>query len=329
MSNKIVLVFLIVGIFFGDMFGKKFLNSKKIVSNQKVTVLLDWFPNTNHTGLYVAKEKGYFDREQLDVSILQPAEGENTQAIAAGKADFAVSSQESVTLARAQKIPLVSVAAVIQHNTSAFASLVEAEIKTVKDFEGKRYGGWGSLIEETVIKAVMEDEGGNYSLVKNITIGETDFFKTIGKDSDFQWIFYGWDVIEAKRRGIQLNTILLKDLNPILDYYTPVIITNEDHVKNKKELVNKFMKAVKEGYEFSIKYPNDAALILIKSAPEINTALVKESQSWLSKEYQDDAKSWGIQKGEVWKRYAQWQFDRKLIKNMINEHIVFTNEFLQ
>jgi ABC-type nitrate/sulfonate/bicarbonate transport system substrate-binding protein len=329
MSNKIVLVFLIVGIFFGDMFGKKFLNSKKIVSNQKVTVLLDWFPNTNHTGLYVAKEKGYFDREQLDVSILQPAEGENTQAIAAGKADFAVSSQESVTLARAQKIPLVSVAAVIQHNTSAFASLVEAEIKTVKDFEGKRYGGWGSLIEETVIKAVMEDEGGNYSLVKNITIGETDFFKTIGKDSDFQWIFYGWDVIEAKRRGIQLNTILLKDLNPILDYYTPVIITNEDHVKNKKELVNKFMKAVKEGYEFSIKYPNDAALILIKSAPEINTALVKESQSWLSKEYQADAKSWGIQKGEVWKRYAQWLFDRKLIKNMINEHIVFTNEFLQ
>ena len=329
MSNKIVLVFLIVGIFFGDMFGKKFLNSKKIVSNQKVTVLLDWFPNTNHTGLYVAKEKGYFDREQLDVSILQPAEGENTLAIAAGKADFAVSSQESVTLARAQKIPLVSVAAVIQHNTSAFASLVEAEIKTVKDFEGKRYGGWGSLIEETVIKAVMEDEGGNYSLVKNITIGETDFFKTIGKDSDFQWIFYGWDVIEAKRRGIQLNTILLKDLNPILDYYTPVIITNEDQVKNKKELVNKFMKAVKEGYEFSIKYPNDAALILIKSAPEINTALVKESQSWLSKEYQADAKSWGIQKGEVWKRYAQWLFDRKLIKNMINEHIVFTNEFLQ
>jgi ABC-type nitrate/sulfonate/bicarbonate transport system substrate-binding protein len=89
------------------------------------------------------------------------------------------------------------------------------------------------------------------------------------------------------------------------------------------------MKAVKEGYEFSIKYPNDAALILIKSAPEINTALVKESQSWLSKEYQADAKSWGIQKGEVWKRYAQWLFDRKLIKNMINEHIVFTNEFLQ
>lgn len=330
MNNKIVLVFLgVVVIFLAVTFGKQPVNNKKSINKQKVTILLDWFPNTNHTGLFVAKEKGYFDREDLDVSILQPAEGENTQAVAAGKADFAVSSQESVTLARGEKIPLVSIAAVIQHNTSAFASLEESNIRSVKDFEGKRYGGWGSPIEEAVIKGVMNDSGGDYGLVKNITIGETDFFKTIGKDSDFQWIFYGWDGIEAKRRGIQLNTIMLKDLDPVLDYYTPVIVTNEDHVKNKKELVSKFMKAVKQGYEFSIKNPNDAALILIKSAPEINAELVKQSQPWISKEYRADAPSWGIQKADVWKRYAQWLYERKLMKNMIDENTAFTNEFLQ
>ncbi len=312
------------------VFGKKTNKSTKTtIQKQKITILLDWFPNTNHTGLYVAKEKGYFAKENLEVSILQPGEGENNQIVAAGKADFGISSQESVIQARVAGIPLVSIAAIIQHNTSAFASLEKNNIKTVKDFENKRYGGWGSPIEETVIKAVMNEVGADYSKVKNITIGETDFFKTIGRDSDFQWIFYGWDGVEAKRRGIKLNTIMLKNLNPILDYYTPIIVTNENHVKNQKKLVSKFMKAVVQGYEFSINNPSEASQILIKSAPELNPELVKQSQVYLSQEYQSDAKKWGIQREEVWKRYAKWMSDQKLIKKMINVKNAFTNEFLK
>jgi len=318
-------VLVLLSMFFGNKIDKQI---KPTEQKQKITVLLDWFPNTNHTGLYVAKEKGYFAEENLNVSILQPGEGENNQIVAAGKADFGISSQESVTQARVAGIPLVSIAAIIQHNTSAFASLDKSNIKSVKDFENKRYGGWGSPIEETVIKAVMNEAGTDYQKVKNITIGETDFFKTIEKDSDFQWIFYGWDGIEARRRGIKLNTIMLRDLNPILDYYTPVIVTNEDHIKNKKELVKKFMKAVAQGYEFSIKNPAEAAEILIKSAPELNQELVKQSQIYLSREYQSDGGKWGIQKEEVWKRYAQWLYDHKLIKEMINVKDAFTNEFL-
>lgn len=319
----------IILILLSFIFEKKTNKSTEFsAQKQKVTVLLDWFPNTNHTGLYVAKEKGYFAKENLEVSILQPAEGENTQIVAAGKADFGISSQESIILARVSGIPLVSIGAIVQHNTSAFASLEKSNIKTVKDFENKRYGGWGSPIEETVIKAVMNEAGADYSKVKNITIGETDFFKTIGRDSDFQWIFYGWDGIEARRRGIKLNTIMLKDLNPILDYYTPVIVTNENHVKNQKELVSKFMRAVSQGYEFSIKNPAEASEILIKSAPELNPELVKQSQAYLSQEYQSDAGKWGIQREEVWKRYAQWLSNQKLIKTMINVKDAFTNEFL-
>lgn len=295
---------------------------------QKITVLLDWFPNTNHTGLYVAKKKGYFTTENLNVDILQLSGGDPVQTVATGKADFGISSQESVTMARASGIPVVSIAAIIQHNTSAFASLKEANILSVKDFEEKRYGGWGSPIEETVIRAVMTDAGADYSKLKNITIGETDFFKTIGKESDFQWIFYGWDGIEAKRRGVQLTTIFLKDLNPVLDYYTPVIITNEDHLENKKDVAQRFMKAVQKGYEFSIQHPQEAAEILIHAAPEINADLARASQKWVSQQYQAEANVWGIQKEEVWKRYAQWLFDHTLIEKMPEEKKAFTNEFL-
>ncbi|MBE3555070.1 MAG: ABC transporter substrate-binding protein, partial [Thermicanus sp.] len=183
---------------------------------EKVVVTLDWYPNTNHTGLYVAKEKGYYKEQGLDVEIIQPGESTADQLVASGKADFGVSYSEGVTLARATDLPIVSIAAVIQHNTSAFASLPEAGIKSPKDFEGKKYGGWGSPTEEAVIKALMEKYGADSTKWTNITLGQTDFFSSIGKQVDFEWIYYGWDGIEAERRGMKINTIFLRDLDPDL-----------------------------------------------------------------------------------------------------------------
>ncbi|ABO51706.1 membrane lipoprotein lipid attachment site [Desulforamulus reducens MI-1] len=296
---------------------------------KKVTVMLDWFPNTNHTGLYVAKDKGFFKEMGLAVEIIQPGEGTTAdQLVASGKADFGISYQESVTQARSTGIPLVSVAAIIQHNTSAFASLKEANINSPKDFAGKRYGGWGSPVEEAVIKAVMEKAGASPEKVQNITLGATDFFNSIGRDADFEWIYYGWDGVEAQRRGMDLNLIMLKDLDPALDYYTPVIATNEQHISEQKELVKKFMAATAKGYQWSIENPTGAAEILLENAPELNADLVKASQGWVSQKYQEDAPRWGEQKEEVWARYADWMFQRGLIEKNINPKEAFTNEFL-
>lgn len=296
---------------------------------QKVTVMLDWMPNTNHTGLYVAKEKEFYKEQGLEVEIIQPGEGSTAdQLVAAGKADFGISYQEAVTQARSTDIPLVSLAAIIQHNTSAFASLASANIKTGKDFEGKRYGGWGSPVEEAVLKAVMEKAGADASKVENVTLGAVDFFSSIGRDADIEWIYEGWDGVEAKRRGIDLNLQYLKDLDPALDYYTPVIVTNEKHVIEQAELVKKFMTASTAGYEFAIQHPQEAADVLIKNAPELDPELVKASQEWVSKKYQDDAEHWGVQKREVWEKYAKWMHERKLIEKMIEPEKAFTNDFL-
>ena len=116
---------------------------------QKVTIVLDWVPNTNHTGIYIAKENGYYDDEGLEVDIIQPSEGGSADLIAAGKGEFGISYQEQVTYARTadNPLPVVAIAAIIQHNTSGFASPAEKNIKTPADFEGKKYGGWGSPME--------------------------------------------------------------------------------------------------------------------------------------------------------------------------------------
>ena len=293
-----------------------------------VQVMLDWVPNTNHTGIYVAKEKGWYEEQGLNVNIVQPGEGGTAQMVAAGKAQFGISAQEEVTNARAQQIPLVSIAAIIQHNTSGFASPKEKNIISPKDFEGKNYGGWGAASEKAVIQSVMEKEQADVNKVNFTTVGDADFFTITKRDVDFEWIYYGWTGVDAELRNFPINYIELRDIAPELDYYTPVIITNEENVKDNGELIKKFLAATTKGYEFAITNPDEAADSLVKQVPGMDEKLVKASQKWLSAKYQEDAPQWGIQKEEVWNTYGKWMVDRKLIPSMIDANKAFTNDFL-
>lgn len=295
---------------------------------QKVSVLLDWFPNTNHTGLYVAQEQGYYAAEGLAVTIVQPSGGSNPQLVATDQADFAVSSQEEVTSARSQDIPVVALAAVIQHNTSGFASPAAKNIKTPKDFEGKSYGGWGSPAETAVLKALMTQYKADFNKIQMVNIGDADFFASMERGIDFAWIFQAWTGIEAQLKNMPLNFVSLKDENKVFDYYTPVLITSENKVAQNPELIKKFMRATAKGYQYSIDNPDQAAAILLKSVPELNQQLVAASQKYLAAEYQADAPRWGEMKPQVWKDYADFMFNNQLIDKNIDTQKAFTNQFL-
>lgn len=295
---------------------------------REVQLMLDWSANTNHTGLFAARDLGYYEEEGLDVKIVQPGAGGSDALVASGKADFGVSYQEGVTLARTQGVPLVSIAAVIQHNTSGFAAPVDRNIKKAADFEGKAYGGWGSPVEEAVMKSIMEQDNADVSKVKIINMGDADYFTAVKRDIDFAWIFYAWTGIEAKLRGDDLDMIYVKDYSEALDYYTPVLVTNEKMINEDPELVKAFMRATAKGYDYAIKKPEEAAALLSKAVPELDKELVLESQKWLSPRYQDDAPRWGEQKESVWKGYADWMFERKLLDKELEVNSAFTNDFL-
>lgn len=296
---------------------------------EKVTVMLDWTPNTNHTGLYVAVQNGYYEEQGLNVKITQASEGSTPQLIASDRAEFGISYQEEVTYARSQDIPVISIAAIIQHNTSGYASPVDRNITSTKDFEGRNYGGWGSPIESAVMESVMKREGTDFSKVNFVNVGATDFFTaTESGKIDFQWIFYGWDGIEAELRGYPINFIELRELSPELDYYTPVIITNEKLVSENPELVQRFMTATAKGYNYAIDNPEEAAEILLKSVSGLDKELVRESQLWLSDKYQADAAVWGIQKNEIWENYMNWMYEYGLIENVFSINEAFTNQFI-
>ena len=294
---------------------------------RKVRITLDWTPNTNHTGIYVAKELGYFAEEGLDVEILQPGQNTTDQIVASGNSEFGVSYQENVVLARAQSIPLVSIAAVIQHNTSGFAALKNSGIMSPKDFENKRYGSWDSPSELAILKTVMEKSGADFSKVR-IVSGVYDFFTTIGKDADFEWIYDAWTGIEARNKGIEINYIPLRELDPVFDYYTPVIITSEKLIAQDGEMISSFMKALSRGYDYCIAKPSEAADVLLKYVPELDSALVKGSQGYLAAEYRSDAARWGEQQSVVWKRFIDWAFDNRIINVSVEADKAFTNQFL-
>ncbi|WP_163581871.1 ABC transporter substrate-binding protein [Gracilibacillus saliphilus] len=295
---------------------------------EEVTLVLDWTPNTNHTGLYVAQSKEYFADEGLDVEIVMPGEAGADQTVASGQAEFGISYQEQVTEARTQDIPLVSIAAVIQHNTSGFAAPVEKEITSPVDFAGKTYGGWGAPVESAVIDALMKQEDASVEDVEIVNMGNTDFFTAVERDVDFAWIYYGWTGIEAELRGKEIDMIYLTDYSEKLDYYTPVITTNEEMIEENPETIKKFVAAVNRGYQDAIDNPEEAADILIEAQPDLDEELVHASQEWISPRYQDDADRWGEQSEEVWSNYAEFMFENDLLERELDVDAAYTNEFL-
>ncbi|WP_455539461.1 ABC transporter substrate-binding protein [Terrisporobacter sp.] len=297
---------------------------------EKVTVVLDWTPNTNHTGLYVALDKGYYKEQGLDVEIIQPSDGSASTLVATGKGDFGVSYQEDVTYAKTSDdpLPIKAIATIIQHNTSGFASPSSKNIKTIKDFENKTYGGWGSESEKATLNAVMTNNNADFDTVKIIDVGEDDFFTATKSNVDIFNVFEGWTCIESKLRGEDVNFIATKDLDKRLDYYTPLLVTNQTIIDNNPTLAKKFLAATSKGYEYCVSNHKESAEILLKYAPQINKDLAIESQKYLADKYIDDASKWGEMKDSVWNNYTNFMKEYKLIDKDMKASDAYTNEFL-
>ncbi len=295
-----------------------------------VTLMLDWVPNTNHTGIFVAQQKGYFEEAGLEVNIVQPGEVYAEQAVASGAADFGVSFQEPITLARADGVPLVSIAAIIQHNTSGFASRAVLGVSSPKGWEGLRYGSYGGSFEEPVMRGLMSCDGGDYDQLQVVDIGFTDPLALLKEERiDLAWIYYAWEGIQAEQEGIDLNIVMMSDWTDCIpDYYTPVLIASEQTIAERPEVVRAFLQAVSRGYMFAIENPDEAASILLEAVPELDEELVRESQRWLSPRYQADAPRWGEQRLEVWESFSNWMAQNGIIAEPIDAQAAFTNAFL-
>ena len=299
---------------------------------KQIIFCLDWTPNTNHTGLYVAQEKGYFADAGLEVEIVQPPEDGAEMLVGSGKAQFGVSFQDSMlpTIAGESKMPVEAVAAVIQHNTSGIISLKGKGMDRPKGLEGKKYATWDLPIEKATLKRVVEADGGDFSKVELIPETVTDEVSALQSGSvDAIWIFYGWAGVATENAGLETDFFAFKDIDPVFDYYTPVIIGNTDWMKENTDSAKAFLSALKKGYEYSIDNPSESADILLKAAPELDKELVKKSQEYLSKEYRSDSEKWGYIDPARWNAFYNWINENKLYDAEIPENTGFSNDYLE
>ena len=299
---------------------------------KEITLCLDWTPNTNHTGFYVADKLGYYEDAGLKVTIVQPPEGGAEMMTASGQAHFGISAQDSLAANFASDEPLAitTVAAILQHNTSGIISL---DCATPKDLEGKRYSTWDSPTEKAMIKYIMEKDGGDFSeveLIPNVITNEAEALSH--GDTDAVWIYYAWSGINAELSGIDFEYFSFCDIESTFDYYTPVIVANNDFLASDPETARAFLSATAKGYEYAIEDPETAAHILIESDTTGSLVgseeLVLESQEWIAQQYMADADSWGIIDAKRWDSFYKWLSDEGLIKKSLPAGTGFTNDYL-
>lgn len=302
---------------------------------KEITVSLDWTPNTNHTGLYVALANGYYKDLGLDVKIVQPPEGDAIAACSSGQVQFAVGYQDLLAAGFTSDTPMqvTAVAAILQHNTSCIISKKGEGMDTPKGLEGKTFLTWESPIELAMMENVVNKDGGDWSKVNLIPNTVTDEAQDVNVNPDHAiWVYYGWGVINAQVNDIDVDTFYFKDINPVFDYYSPVLVANNDLISNDAETVKAFLEATKKGYEYSVSNPDEAAQILIDGddtgSLQGSEKLVSESQKYMASQYVDEKGEWGYISPERWNAFYNWLNEEKLVEKDIPENTGFTNNFL-
>lgn len=342
MSNfKILIVILAVVIIGGTgwlIAKNKNDNNKTDQPKDKVTLALDWTPNTNHTGIYVAQQNGWYAEENIELEIVPYSSSSPSDVlVASGQADVGIGFTEGVVASAATDSPVVSIAAIIAHNTSSIATRAEDNIESLSELDGKIYGGYGAPFEEPVMSQAIQNDGGEGEF-EQVVVDTAPLDALESGKVDFVWIYAGWEGIEAKRRGFEIKQFPVVE-HGIPDYSTPNIITSPQAMAEKPDLLERFMNATARGYEFARLNSGEAARLLIEANPAgtfPDEALVYESQDYLSPRYQDEGENWGVQDPEFWRNYPEFMVSQKAVLDVSGNPVgsldfesLYTNQFLQ
>lgn len=305
--------------------------SKTDDNKTDITICLDYTPNTNHTGIFVAKEKGYFEQVGLNVEIVQPSEGSAAEICASGKAQFAIDFQDYLASSFIQDLGITAVAAIVNHNTAGIIGR-SGELQTPEGLQGDTYATYMAPIELAMTKSLCKNAGGDESKINFVNDYPSNAAQALtNKQFDSLCIYYAWDGINAEMTG-DYDFLFYKDLDPVFDYYSPVIIANNEFLKNDRETAVKFLEAVKKGYQYAIDNPDESAEILIAGdetgALNGREDFVKKSQEWISTQYIGDGEKWGYIDGDRWDGFYAWCYENGAIDTKIPAQTGYTNDYL-
>ncbi len=304
----------------------------------KVRFALDWTPNTNHTGIYVAAANDWYEQAGVDLQILPYTTAPET-LIAAGQAECGISFQDALTFAATAGAPIVSVMAILQHTAQDIAVLASSDITRPRDLDGRIYAGFGGPQEEPTLKSVIKADGGTGTFT-TVTLDTAAYDALYAKRADFVITFAAWEGIEAKERGIELRTFEFGDYG-FPDFYQVVLACDSRWLATHPDLARAFVGATVRGFELAADDPEKAAALLVAQNPGVfdgNPALPLESQKFLAAGgyLRDENGAVGRQTLAKWQGYSGFLFDQGLLAAPDGKPLatapdyqaLFTNEFL-
>ncbi len=316
--------------------GEDSSTKEKDFSGKELTLSLDWTPNTNHTGFYVAEKLGYYEEEGIELKIVQPHQSSVNQLVASGEVDFGITVGYSLIKAVENGLPVKNIATILASHTSSFYSLATKPLLSLEDFVGSTYGGWSSPLADGMFLTMMEAVGEPPSVIRQVTSSTNDLLTLLQSgEVDFIWGYDGWQLIEGRERGMDIVSLPLATLETLSSAGTfappePILITSDESINTKIEWVRRFLRASRRGFEYTISHPAESAEIFIEMVPEIEPRLVRESQEYLSPLYAEGVSEWGVNREEEWQEFADWMFSTKLTdRRLAVSEFVWTESYEQ
>ena len=298
---------------------------------QDVTLMLNWTPNAQHDGIYLAQAEGLYEEQGIDLEIIEPGEEGSDVAVGSGAADFGISQAESLLPAREQGVPVVSIATMFPVNDSSLMALGEDGIERPADLEGTTYGGFGGALETELVSRLVECDGGDPDAVEAVEVGNVDYLAGLEQDRfDFVWVFEGWDALRAREvEGVDIATIPFRDHDDCIpNWYTPIVIAGEEVLADDPELVDGFLAATAEGYAMAEDDPAAAADALLAAAPELDEQLVQASAEHHAPLFTEGGGPWGEQDEQVWTDFEVFLREAGLTTAEVDVSAAFTNDHL-
>jgi putative hydroxymethylpyrimidine transport system substrate-binding protein len=300
-------------------------------STQPVTLMLDWFPNADHVGIYQAQAEGDFSAAGLDVHLEVPSNPASPlQLLAAGKVDAAISYEPELLLARNQNLPLVSVAALVQEPLTSLVSLGSQHIRTVTQLRGKTVGDAGIPYQHAYLETILSHAGVPAQSVKEVNVGDNLVPALIsGRVNAVLGAYWNYEAIQLARLGKRPNVIRMNQVG-VPNYDELVLVVREKTLANRPDVIRRLVQAMARGYESVRNDPAAGVANLVKANPSLDpkfqTAAVNAT---LPAFFPSGANEpWGYQDQVQWNSYGQWMLANHLISNPAAVTDASTNEEL-
>lgn len=295
-----------------------------------VSLALDWFPWSNHSGLYVAQERGYFEDEGLNVTIYVPGDPSTVlQTVGAGRDDFGISYQPELLIARESGIEAVSIMAMVQHPLNSVMALAESGIAEPKDLKDKKVGAPGLPSDEALIDTMLRSQGLTIDDVEMVNVGYDLVPALISKSVDaIVGAYWVHESISAINQGFDLNIMRMEE-HGVPDFYELVIVASEEKIADDPEVVKKFVKAVTRGYEDAIANPLDAVAVLKSVKPETDLEIENPGVALLAPLWATDSGVFGWQEKSRWEEFAAWMVESGRLTSADAAASAYDNSFVE